>query len=750
MLLPCPRAPLATGPLLLLLACSGRTAGPVDTADTVDSAPPAPLVWDDAAAPIDCAPGGAAPLLDAALEDADLPRADFAYTDAEWAIWGDLVDNKYVLSWFTTVHHDPEQAPCFAGQLQADVDTALTTAHPVSSAIAVWSTHLDVTLPDTDPPNDTSTLAGIFARFPGPIEDPADSAASLVALDPDLAAAVGPILSTIADALDLRAAMDTSVSEQDSKLPKQLFKGGSGMVLQSAYLTPDYTNTDEMKWFGKWYPKEEGPRQVFAIAARNIAFAIEQANLTRFLGSTALTSEWVFHTSAGAVRVSPASDDTHDDADGTTLFHLELGGDDLWTGSAGATIAYDNPASIAVDLGGADAYGYEEVPSSEDPVGALVSDADGRQKVSGYFISESSNGRQGSGRYGVGMLFDLGGANDTYTSLRMSQGFGSMGVGVLYDDGGDDAYAGEAGVQGASVFGLGLLLDGGGNDSYVAWAFSQGFGYSGSGGLLADAGDGADTYWSDPGNNYGGTTLYASPQLPNGEGNSSFTQGAGFGLRGDSVGVYMAGGLGMLRDGGGDDVYTAGVFAQGTGYWEGTGLLADAGGDDVYDALYYAEGGAAHYALGILVDGGGDDQHNTLFAPYYMMLGAGHDYSVGVMIDESGDDIVVVPGLALGASNCQGRGVYADNDGSDTYIVSSTYSTGLGNHSGECAGRSDYTGSSAVFMDSGADADDYQWPADDTARAPADNTSFGLAWEGTDDEHGGAVDGDGETGFHAR
>lgn len=733
--------------VLLILACKPdpSTPGDSDTAGPDDTGG-APPTWDAAAPAIDCTPGGSAPLLDAALEDAGVERDAFGYTNNEWNTWGDYVKNDFVLSWFTDVHHEPEQVPCFAGQAQSDLDVAVAGAHPVAATIGAWAQHVDVVLTG-DPPDDHGALADVLARLPGLQEDAAERADALVAVDPELADALVPVFSAIADGVDVRAALDATAAEYSSRMHARLFNEGSGLVIQDAQAVPDYTDSAELDWFAGWYLADEGPRTAFANAGRRVAFAIEDADLARFAGSTALTEPWVVHTDAGALRISPSTDDTHDDSDGATLFELELGGDDTWTGTAGSTYDKDNPVSVVVDLAGADHYGYVEVPSSGDIDGALVSDAEGRQLSSGHSISASTTGRQGSGRWGIGMLFDLGGADDSYASLRMSQGYGSMGLGVLYDDGGDDTYAAEAGAQGAAVFGVGLLIDGGGDDHYTAWAYAQGFGYVGSGGLLLDAGDGADVYYSDPGSSFGGTTLYASPQLPNGEGNSSFTQGAGFGLRGDSAGVYLGGGFGMLRDGGGDDAYSGGVFSEGTGYWEGTGLLADAGGNDSWNALYYAEGGAAHFAMGILVDGGGDDQHNTGFTPYYMMLGAGHDYSVGVMIDESGNDTVVVPGLALGASNCQGRGVYVDNDGSDTYTVLSTYSTGLGNHSTECEARESYTGSNALFMDSGGDADAYDWPEGDV-RAPADNSSFGIAWTGTDDEHGGAVDGDGETGFH--
>ena len=51
------------------------------------------------------------------------------------------------------------------------------------------------------------------------------------------------------------------------------------------------------------------------------------------------------------------------------------------------------------------------------------------------------------GRAAVGVRgIDLGEGDDSYASLRMSQGWGHLGVGVLYDDGGIDVYQGEADV----------------------------------------------------------------------------------------------------------------------------------------------------------------------------------------------------------------------------------------------------------------------------------------------------------------
>src|SRR6185436_5684009 len=88
-----------------------------------------------------------------------------------------------------------------------------------------------------------------------------------------------------------------------------------------------------------------------------------------------------------------------------------------------------------------------------------VSDAGGLQFYGPITLSREL--RQGSGAFGVGILADLGGGDDQYTSPRRSQGYGAAGVGVLFDDGGDDHYLGETEVQGAATMGIGLLLDAG-------------------------------------------------------------------------------------------------------------------------------------------------------------------------------------------------------------------------------------------------------------------------------------------------
>ena len=711
-------------------------SGDSGSADT--SAPYTP-VWDDPAATLACDEGGEAPLLEAALDNADLPREDLGFESSLWASWArmDYVRGPFQMPWFEDAHHEPEHAACFARQTSADFDAAALALHPVAAAIGAQATASGIELAGEPIPTLGTPLSEALAdlvKAAGGGDDP-ERADELPA---DLAAALVPIIHGLTAGIDARHAMDESSA--DITKPQRMFQGAPGLVTTDVGYLPDVTDADAVDLFAEWYMGEQGPRQLL-LPARQIAFAIEDAGLEAFAGGD---TDWEFVTEAGILRIAPASDDTHTVEDNAVLFQLDLGGNDTYVDGAGANFNDENPVAVSVDLGGDDHYGYLEEPEDHDAEGTLVSDSDGRENSAGYWISHSGTGRQGSGRYGIGMVFDLGAGTDTWASLRMSQGFGTLGVGVLRDDGGNDTYAAEAGAQGSGVFGWGLLLDGGGDDTYTAWAYSQGFGYVGGVGTLHDNA-GNDDYFANPGNSFAGVTLYASPQLPGGEGNSSFCQGAGFGLRGDSWGQYFSGGFGVLRDVEGDDSYQTGVFGQGTGYWEGTGLLADGAGNDQYDALYYMQAGVAHYAMGLFIEGGGDDAYNQRFDSYYMHTGAGHDYSLGLFVDESGDDTYGFGGLAVGASNCQGVGIFVDKDGTDIYMARSTYSTGLGNHSGECEGRASEP-SIGIFMDGGGDVDDYQWPEDPT-RLPANDSTFGINWNGTDDEHGGAVDGDGATGF---
>ena len=709
--------------LSLALILAGCPKPGDDTGGTTPEVPPPPT-WDAEAAELPCALDTVAgyPLLDAALADAGLSVEEVGFDQTDWsyASYGRYLDDLFLLPWFYEVHFDPLRLPCFGGQVAADLDHAGAAPHPVATAIGEAMQRLEA--PAVLEPIDPQTAA----------QDLAD----LGDLPADLADALTPILQAMQGVATARQAMLVDPPTE----AQFLVEYGHGGCIIDYYSDPDFAADGVQDWV---MDPTQGPRVLYD-PARVLAFAVEHAELDRFAGTEASLD---ISSAIGRIIVAgPGADEPGDI--GSVALYLDLGGDDVYIPPAGASDEAV-PVALHIDLGGDDSYGYEEWNEGGD--GLLPKDEDGRYAGDANYgaFSLSKIGRQGSGRLGVGMLFDLGGGQDHYQSLRMSQGWGHLGVGVLYDDGGSDTYLAEEGAQGAASMGIGLFMDADGDDSHSSFHASQGFAYVQAVGMAWDGG-GDDVWYANPGKEEdGGTTVYYSPQLPSG-GNSSFSQGAGFGRRGDADGAFLSGGLGVLRDAEGDDAYTAGTFAQGSGYWQAVGLLLDGDGHDSYDAYYYVQGGAAHYATGALLDDGqGDDAYNTNMVPNYMQIGAGHDFSVGVIVDEGGDDTWLYGGLAAGASNCEGIGLFVDNDGADTYLPQSQYSTGLGNHSGECIDTARVAVDTiGLFMDSGGDSDGWTWP-DGDREAPSDGGSFGVRWNDHETEFGGAVDGDGETGVHA-
>jgi len=250
-----------------------------------------------------------------------------------------------------------------------------------------------------------------------------------------------------------------------------------------------------------------------------------------------------------------------------------------------------------------------------------------------------------------------------------------LGTCFLDDRAGDDRYEGELLSAGAAIYGVSLLLDRGGNDTYTGSEWSLGAACYGAG-VIVDLGDGADTYTGqflcqgvggprgfgaiiDEGGNDTYTAL-GNPSVYGMDGvDSSFSQGIGFGFRG-----YAAGGIGMISDLGGDDVYQAGEFSQGGAYYYSLGILHDAMGNDRYTGNRYSQGFGVHQAHGILADDAGDDVYVSATAA---SQGAAWDIGAGLLIDRSGDDSYTCDGLGQGGASMQGIAMLLDLGGTDSY-----------------------------------------------------------------------------------
>lgn len=348
-------------------------------------------------------------------------------------------------------------------------------------------------------------------------------------------------------------------------------------------------------------------------------------------------------TPHGIVALHDARADTHQP--GRYLLLLDTGGDDTYLGVGGNTSA-DHPITLLIDLRGNDRYLQDKSLATRGV--AALPDRRTRRMVPCC----------GGAMLGYAFVLDREG-NDHYRALTLTQGAALFGVGALVDSAGDDRYECYLRGQGSGEWGVGMLVDRAGHDRYHCFGLAQGYGGTKGYGLLLDVA-GNDRYVADD-----QTLDFPSPQTE--RHNVSLAQGAGNGRRADySDGRSLAGGIGVLVDGAGDDHYSCGVFGQGVGYWYGLGVLTDGGGNDQYEGVWYVQGASAHFAVGILEDVSGDDRY---LASMNMAQGAGHDFSVGWLIERGGNDHYRAPNLSLGGGNANGIGIFWDVAGDDRYEV---------------------------------------------------------------------------------
>jgi HEAT repeat protein len=314
---------------------------------------------------------------------------------------------------------------------------------------------------------------------------------------------------------------------------------------------------------------------------------------------------------------------------------------------------YQGCFALIVDVGGDDTYGLTNQPDVK--FRHLVD-------LSGNDLYESGDSAGVAGIvFGTSILMDLQG-DDTYRTTSISLGAGICGMGMLYDRAGDDCYISDTFSQGAGFLGLGILKDGAGNDTYSASTQSQAFGYVMGSGLLYDAG-GNDTYY---------TKMARTDILRYDDHYLTLSQGCAFGSRPD-----YSGGIGLLIDSWGNDLYSSDIFGQGVAYWFALGALIDRGGHDRYCSYQYAQGAGIHLAFGLLLDESGDDFYQSKGVSH----GCGHDLSLGLLADLSGNDCYTATDLSQGAGNANGTGILYDADGTDSYSAKSTVNVnGYGNY----------------------------------------------------------------------
>lgn len=327
-------------------------------------------------------------------------------------------------------------------------------------------------------------------------------------------------------------------------------------------------------------------------------------------------------TPMGAVIIGGSGNDRYDDD--MPLILIEPGGDDAYS------FKNHSPFSILIDLSGNDTY------------------------------SSTQNSFLGAGMLGLGFLIDMEG-DDLYQGEVYSFGCGFMGAGVVADFAGDDRYTAKMFSQGSATFGIGLLYDRQGNDFYQCGLYGQGMGYVSGAGVVVDmAGD--DTFLA-------GAAVPDSREK--GEAFQTYAQGFGMGCR-----QYASGGVGLLYNGRGSDIYQGSYFCQGSSYWHSLGMLLDANGDDRYTARRYSQGAGVHSSVGVLSDGRGSD----VYTSWGVSQGCGHDYGLGMLYDGQGNDRYEASWLSRGAGSSAGVGVFIDDRGNDSYTATGSSNLGAGTY----------------------------------------------------------------------
>jgi len=310
---------------------------------------------------------------------------------------------------------------------------------------------------------------------------------------------------------------------------------------------------------------------------------------------------------------------------------------------------YHGDFAFILDIGGDDVY---DLPPCKPGKFRFVADLAG---------NDIYNGSIASGVGCVDVLVDCSG-NDVYRGDRWTQGAGCLGVGILADFAGDDIYTSHWCSQGAAMLGIGLLYDHAGSDHYIADVYSQGFGYTKGFGMLLER-SGNDSYragWK-----------YPDDRWPK-RAHLAMSQGFGYGMRPWSTGIGTDGGIGLLSDKYGDDVYDAGIFSQGGSYWYSLGILHDWQGADRYSAGQYSQGSGIHLSFGALLDDSGDDSYD---AYAWLEQGNAHDWSSGCLEDYDGNDTYRSSGASQGCGFFVSFGYLLDSHGDDRYYIKQTDTT---------------------------------------------------------------------------
>ncbi len=559
----------------------------------------------------------------------------------------------YRLPFFDSVHLDPWRVPFVVGTLRRDAiqnsGNAATLLSSASLRLAEGTRRTLIGDPTEDQKRraDASkrplyeAIAAVYRAAGQKVPEGAAWTKPLATIPLSVQKPLAYLLLTVVEARRWRDLAFRDVFTQN--IPSSLY----AMLCQSLDASERLQSIDNAAY---WHLMRHTDLKALFAGAHDLLLVTERVAAELQAVQSAANFSVDVPTPWGIISLRSGGTDTYQPRE--YLLILDMGGNDTYLGVGGNRSA-GHPITVVIDLRGNDRYlqdrqvasrGIEKTPDRKKrPVSPCIGGA-----VMGYAF-----------------VLDLQG-DDVYTALHLTQGAAHFGVGVLLDAAGNDRYECYTSGQGSADWGIGLLVDRSGDDSYRCFSMAQGYGGTKGYGLLLDV-SGSDQYIADD-----QTLDFPSPQSD--KHNVSMAQGAGNGRRADYTdGHSLAGGIGILIDGAGNDTYSCGVFGQGVGYWYGLGILSDGGGDDMYEGVWYVQGASAHFAVGVLEDVSGDDRYT---ATMNMAQGAGHDFSLGWLVEFGGNDVYRAPNLSLGGGNANGIGIFWDASGDDRYEVQPSITLG--------------------------------------------------------------------------
>lgn len=512
--------------------------------------------------------------------------------------------NPWRLNAVTYLHHNPTRIGVYSRMVDQDLWDGLAAEHGVAGALTAAAHHLDLPASSMTMPPTPMTKDAMDA-YMGSVQRLLDKGYGPVKSD------IESLARGLAGLLDMDANWENEIDSAKTPLEKRSARGIVEKRLSA--------------WLG-------------AADKVDLPSIVDAARMLGVLADTNWLRSFAAALTAGAKPMTASVEGV----DGPVLLAWQTPEGRCVVGGSGSN-KYTGSFRLIIDIGGDDVYDLPPVPPGTF---RFIGDLSGND-----FYTGAASG--GSGVGAVDVLVDCAG-NDTYRGKRWSQGAGCLGVGVLADFGGDDIYTANWCSQGAGFLGIGLLYEVSGTDNYSSEAYSQGFAYAkGFGTIMEQAGN----------DQYRAGWKIEDSRWPN-RAHLSMSQGFGYGMRPWTTGVGTDGGIGVLSDKQGDDVYESDLFSQGGSYWYALGILHDWQGADRYIAGQYSQGSGIHLSFAALLDDSGDDMYDAYAG---LEQGNAHDWSAGCLEDFSGNDTYRGYGSSQGSALTVAFAYLLDSHGDDAY-----------------------------------------------------------------------------------